>query len=945
MGWYKGLSGVVVGMLQILLVAAALAGERDVVRTDAVGVVWNGDSTWKSDGQPDRFDRVLIPGRPDQRAAIIVEHGAGFHRAATLMVGRSSGSDGSVEVHGLLRVAGPNLGSEKEAGRFYVGGVGGTGAVLQYPGSDVYVSKALRLGYDDSSRASYFVQGGRLRARQAISIAEDASAQCQFHMVGGDAEIETNNLIIGKGTSTLVFEADADGISPITVDKSATLSGALRVNTGSGSSAEITLIDLARAGDRAGGFGDVAIDSSTGRHFEISYSGGNGNDVVLREVPDALVSFEDWQDYRFASSEPNSVRGAYADPDGDGLPNVGEYKLSRSPVVDEGAVVTGVADRQSYVRYTQRTDRRDVKVMVEASVGGGLWSGSGVRSRVIATYGNTETVEAWVDDVDAELRLAFASDVDRPNILFILVDDMGWADNEMNDPTFYTPTIKHLSEGGVSFSNHYVSPQCTPTRVALLTGCNPGRFGTQANFAGSNRQILPMGTPTLGNVLEEAGYSVGLVGKWHLGSIPQQGPGWYGFKESYGSLAGGVGAYDHRYRLRFDTIANTWHRNSVLIDGAESAAAYTPGHHVTDLLTDEAERFLRREHERPFFLKLAYTATHTPLAEEPKWFNDPEGRINQIANPDRRLLAATAYHLDSGIRRVIDTLTETGQRENTLVIFSSDNGGITRTINGDSFPAPDPTLNAGFSSNGPLRGQKGETYEGGIRVPAFANWPTQLAPRVETQPVQIADWFTTLCTMVAEVPEGIDPDGIDIWPTITTGEALPSRDLYFSIGKKWTWFGLQRDGWKIVSGDGGESWELFDLTNDPNEQTDLAGSYPSKLNELITRVESHWAEEKREYLLSGWVESPEFVQAGESINAKVRFSEVVEGLDESRILIEGGRVQSVSGSDREFDVVIAVDGGADVVRIELLTGAGESPGSPRRLSDASSQVTTTVTQD
>ncbi len=190
----------------------------------------------------------------------------------------------------------------------------------------------------------------------------------------------------------------------------------------------------------------------------------------------------------------------------------------------------------------------------------------------------------------AYLRTADAAT--QPNIVFILADDMGWADNELHDPQFYTPNIKRLTREGVTLDSHYVHPQCTPTRVSFLTGRYPSRFSSQAVYASSNQQVIPLDTTTVASVLSENGYETALIGKWHLGSLPQQNPNHFGFDYSYGLLAGGLGVYDHRYRLTKPMYTNTWHRNGKLIPGAESAAPYTEGAHVTDLITKDAIHFI-----------------------------------------------------------------------------------------------------------------------------------------------------------------------------------------------------------------------------------------------------------------------------------------------------------------------------------------------------------------
>ena len=170
-----------------------------------------------------------------------------------------------------------------------------------------------------------------------------------------------------------------------------------------------------------------------------------------------------------------------------------------------------------------------------------------------------------------------------PNVVMILSDDQGWGDIGFNNPNVYSPNIDQLASQSALLVNHYVMPQCTPTRVALLTGRYPGRFGTVSRQA-TNSLAVPFGTPTLATMFKESGYKTYLAGKWHLGSLPQHGPNHFGFDESYGSLAGAVGMYDHRYRTGTYEIA--WHRNETIIPGYEN------GTHATDLVTSEAIRVI-----------------------------------------------------------------------------------------------------------------------------------------------------------------------------------------------------------------------------------------------------------------------------------------------------------------------------------------------------------------
>jgi len=415
-------------------------------------------------------------------------------------------------------------------------------------------------------------------------------------------------------------------------------------------------------------------------------------------------------------------------------------------------------------------------------------------------------------------------------VVFILSDDQGWADIGYHNPEIRTPNLDKLAREGVEFDCHYVQPQCTPTRVALLTGRYPSRFGPHCTQA-SNDQSYPVGTPTMATMFKTLGYETALAGKWHMGSTPEWGPNHHGFDHSYGSLAGAVGMYDHRYRLS-SPYAQTWHRNHAFV-GEEG--------HATDLVTREAIRWIEQERDCPFFLYVPYHAVHTPLVAEEKWL-----ALNaHIAAPDRRLYAACVSHMDDCIGRIVAALDRTGQRENTLVVFSSDNGAQVNH-KGGAYPPPDPKLR-NFSSNAPLRGQKTEAYEGGMRVPAFANWPGRLAPRKVTAPMHIVDWMPTFAVLLGYMSEFDGQlDGRNVWPLMRgDGAPAPERRIYTVWGRDRRWEALREGDWKIVRQrlKGGEyrPWELYDLAADPNETTNRASEEPAVLERLV----KHFEEERR----------------------------------------------------------------------------------------------------
>ncbi|AKJ65152.1 sulfatase [Kiritimatiella glycovorans] len=441
---------------------------------------------------------------------------------------------------------------------------------------------------------------------------------------------------------------------------------------------------------------------------------------------------------------------------------------------------------------------------------------------------------------------------DRPNVLVIISDDQGWADIGYNNPKVYTPNLDTLARTGVTFINHYVMPQCTPTRVALLTGRYPGRFGTQALQA-HNGPAFPIGTPTIASMFKQSGYATFLCGKWHLGCSPKHGPNFHGFDHSYGSLAGAIGMYDHRYRE--GPLSDTWHRDHQLIEGHEN------GVHATDLVTREAVDIIEKKRDKPFFLYLAFHAVHTPLDErgpfvdqptkpDPnnpnrwinedriKWFNDPEGRIQSEPDPEKRLLLAAAYHLDHAIGEIVDALERSGKRENTLILFSSDNGP---QVNWGGNAYPDDLKLTDFNQPLPMKGKKLDVWEGGIHVPAFANWPGRISPGELTDYVHIIDWFPTLASIMDYQPEESIPwDGIDISEAIFADEPLESRDLYWIWNRRINRWALRYGDWKIVKYGRDEpthagAWQLFNLKNDPKEKNNVAATHPEVVETLHKR--------------------------------------------------------------------------------------------------------------
>ena len=419
-----------------------------------------------------------------------------------------------------------------------------------------------------------------------------------------------------------------------------------------------------------------------------------------------------------------------------------------------------------------------------------------------------------------------AESASRPNIVFIIADDLGWADVEFHGGNAPTPNLSGLAEEGLELTSHYVAPVCSPTRAGLLTGRYWSRFGITTP---TNERGLPWDTMTLPKALRSQGYETCLVGKWHLGSKPQWGPNLYGFDHAYGSLAGGVTSWTHRYKK--GPFSTTWHRNGTLLEEEG---------HVTDLLTREAVHWIDQRGEEPFFLYVPFTAIHLPINEPESWLAKVP---DEITSEIGRQYAACVMHLDDSVGKILAALDRKGFRENTLVVFTSDNGGSTATNNTQPYPVDDSPPGKLTANNSPLRSQKGSVYEGGTRVPTLVSWPGKVTARMEHTPVSIVDWMPTFCGLAGyEAPPKIGWDGLDLSSLILHSQALPERTIY-TAGPRWRELALRSGDWKLVTRPD-EKHELYHLGKDPSEKLDLSPKNPQKVSELLGLLREAQARDK-----------------------------------------------------------------------------------------------------
>ncbi|MDB5386269.1 MAG: sulfatase [Planctomycetaceae bacterium] len=397
----------------------------------------------------------------------------------------------------------------------------------------------------------------------------------------------------------------------------------------------------------------------------------------------------------------------------------------------------------------------------------------------------------------------------RPNILIIVGDDMGYADVGFQGcKDIPTPHLDALASAGKRFTNGYVTgPYCSPTRAGLLTGRYQTRFGHEFN-PGGGAQGLPLSESTLADRLRGGGYKTGLMGKWHLGNRPEMHPQKRGFDEFFGFLGG----------------AHSYFESQGILRGSEAVQELD---YTTDAFGREAVSFIERHKDHPWFLYLAFNAVHTPMHAT----DDRLAKLSNIADKQRRTYAAMMVAMDEAIGKVRAKLAETGQAENTLVAFISDNGGPTMkgtTMNG--------------SRNDPLRGSKRTTLEGGIRVPFLVAWPGTIKPgTIDDSVVQLDLHATALAAAGVPLKPEWKVEGVNLLPFLTGAQSgEPHEALYWRFGQQ---MAIRKGNWKLVRYDSNADTQsgrrqpvtplkLYDLATDISETQDLAEKMPDKVREL-----------------------------------------------------------------------------------------------------------------
>ena len=424
--------------------------------------------------------------------------------------------------------------------------------------------------------------------------------------------------------------------------------------------------------------------------------------------------------------------------------------------------------------------------------------------------------------VTAGLAMTALAEGKKPNIVHIVADDLGWKDVGFNGcADIKTPNLDTLAAGGAKFTQFYVQPMCTPTRACLMTGRYPFRYGLQTAVIPS---VSAYGLDTtewlMPECLGEAGYKTAIIGKWHLGHADKKyWPKQRGFDYQYGAMIGELDYFTHDEHGVLD-----WYRDNKPV----REKGYT-----TQLIGNDAVKYINEQDpSKPFYLYLTFNAPHTPY-QAPQEYID---RYKNIEDPTRRTYAWMVACLDDQIGRVVAALDKKGLRENTLILFHSDNGGTRNAmfagVMADMSKVKIPC------DNGAYRDGKGSLFEGATRVCACANWPGHIKAQTVDGLIHAVDLYPTLAALAGAATTKCKPlDGLNVWDTIAEGKPSPRTEIIYNIEPFRA--AVRQGGWKLI-------WrtmlpssvDLYNLSDDPSEKNNLAAANPEKVAALKERLDA-----------------------------------------------------------------------------------------------------------
>ncbi len=425
----------------------------------------------------------------------------------------------------------------------------------------------------------------------------------------------------------------------------------------------------------------------------------------------------------------------------------------------------------------------------------------------------------------------------QPNFIVIYCDDLGYGDLGCFGSEYVkTPHLDALAKDGVRFTNWYSNcPVCSPSRASLLTGKYPQNAGVTQILAGRrNTEGLGPDQTTIASALKPLGYRTALFGKWHLGLAEGCRPNDHGFDEFYGFMAGCVDYYSHIFywgaAKGVNPTHDLWHNDREV---------WNDGRYLTEVITEKSVEFIRQKRDEPFFLYTAYNAPHYPMHAPRKYLD----RYPDLPW-DKQIMAAMISAVDDGVGELVEALKESGQYENTVIFFSSDNGPSVETRNWLD-GTEDPYYGG---SAGIFRGYKGSLFDGGMREPAILTWPGRIeAGRICDEVGVMMDVFPTFVGIAGGEAKGVD--GSDVLPMVTSGAPSPHKRVFWDYNGQ---LAVRQGKWKLVINGridfqkgAADEVHLSDLEADPGEMTNLASRHPELTAELTAAAKA-WQESLQE---------------------------------------------------------------------------------------------------
>jgi len=404
------------------------------------------------------------------------------------------------------------------------------------------------------------------------------------------------------------------------------------------------------------------------------------------------------------------------------------------------------------------------------------------------------------------LLVSSAAQSQRPNIIYIMTDDMGYGDlSGYGRKDYLTPNLDKLASQGMRFVNAYAAaPLCTPTRTAFMTGRYPARtpVGLIEPLTGDKADSafgLTTDYPSIATLMKAAGYQTALIGKWHLGTLSQHSPVKNGFDYFFGFHAGAADYISHK-------------ADPGKLDLFENEDSVNPQGYLTELFSQKAVAFIKQKHSKPFFLTITFNAPHWPWQGPTDKPYDDTVDFRKGGSP--AIFAAMMKSLDDAVGNIMKTLDDEQLSNQTIVIFTNDNGGER------------------YSDNGGLAKAKGSLWEGGIRVPAFARWPGKIKPGIITQQAAITmDWSETILSLAgANAKKDFPSDGINLMPILTSEKQNIERTFYWRTFQRSKQKAIREGDWKYLQDEKGEY--LFNLVSDPGEKNDVKAKEESVFNRL-----------------------------------------------------------------------------------------------------------------